>query len=131
MAEPIACPLCGGPTEEHEAYRDRACPKCGLCAPPDVLERIEGQATGLAAFRVLDAEQRQRIAALEAELAQLKHPAHVLAEAERLLRAVFGGYGKVDIKSFGVRTFEAWLHEDVSARSLADAYAKLTGGDRG
>jgi hypothetical protein len=93
MAEPIACPLCGGPTEEHEAYRDRACPKYGLSAPPDVLEKLrvaeEQRRTycdDIVTVSRLNAEQAARLRALEAELARLKQPERVLAEAERLLR---------------------------------------------
>lgn len=81
----VTCPLCNGPTEEHEAYRDRACPKCGLSAPPDVLERIRGLtylANDLKSCQRVGTElcreqgrHLERIAALEAELAQLKQPA--------------------------------------------------------
>jgi hypothetical protein len=107
----VNCPLCNGPTEEHEAYRDRACPRCGLAAPTDVLERI-------AKLRELDADAEiraltdtelahalgascdvgkgrlcslihhasRRLEALEAEVARLKRPAHVLADATRVWR---------------------------------------------
>lgn len=144
MANDIACPLCNGPTEEHEAYRDRACPRCGLAAPPDVLERIAALAACLGktaeTFRdstnesiatsadlqetrrinrnlvqrngtLADENARhiERLRALEAELAQLKQPAHVLAEA-----------------------VEAWRHrcpcDCRECQGLCEAYANLTGG---
>lgn len=59
MASDITCPLCNGPTEEHEAYRDLACPACGLSAPPSVMERIRTLATN---GRIVDEMRAQRAA---------------------------------------------------------------------
>jgi hypothetical protein len=135
MASDIPCPLCTGPTEEHEAYRDLACPKCGLCAPPDVIERIRSladasdravtiadEATGPHPVQTADEaltciergwfEMRLSVAAIEADLARLKQPAHVLAEA-----------------------VEAWRRrcpcDCRECQGLCQAYAQLTGGRDG
>jgi chromosome segregation ATPase len=80
-----------------------------------------------------------RLAAADrAEHAQLKQPAHVLGEAERLLREreVFTVL-LTDIVAPGAATrHETQLrarksHRDTSASTLADAYALLTGGGDG
>lgn len=52
MSTPVTCPLCSGPTEEHEQYRDLACPACGLAGPRDVLERIAKMRADLEQERV-------------------------------------------------------------------------------
>lgn len=76
------CPLCTTEAVQHLEYDaerdDWACPNCGLCAPTPVMERVRDMVDRL--------ETRDEyVSTLEAELARLKQPAHVLAEAERLL----------------------------------------------
>lgn len=138
MAE-VTCPLCNGPTEEHEQYRDRACPKCGLSAPPDVLERIRALATSgrltdeLRAQRAMstgcaNCDERLKdsnawlvkLEAAERELARLKQPAHVLAEAERLLRAVL--VNRVTLSSTQGASVVDYMGARSHAVSLAEAY---------
>ncbi len=71
----------------------------------------------------------ERIAALEAELAQLKQPAHVLAEAERLLRSVCAldvFFRECEVHLSCLKTDDTWSQSE--GESLAEAYAKLTGG---
>lgn len=82
------------------------------------------------------AELRQRIAALEAELAQLKQPHVVLAEAERLLTDA--EVEAADFPAPADRRAMADVVElckrdgtHVAGYSLAEAYAKLTGGRDG
>lgn len=77
-----------------------------------------------------DRGERESVAArwfasYRAELtAELMKPENVLREAERLLRESSGGYCKVDIRSHSVRIEDAWLHDNVSGRTLPDVYAE-------
>lgn len=70
----------------------------------------------------------ERIAALEAELAQLKQPAHVLAEAERLVLSVSSD-GMLDVHfRIGAVVISPWSDAEARGTTLAEAYAKLRGG---
>lgn len=83
---------------------------------------------------------RRRADAAEAELAQLKQPAHVLAEAERLLReadvsrvAFSRKRGlNVTVEQFGTLSdLNLDRYPTTSEDDLSLAYAKLTGGRDG
>ena len=116
------CPLCGPaqPMEHDAECDDFACPECGLCAPADEVERLE--------IRLA------RVEVLEAEVARLKQPEVVLAEAERLLREAVGlaaVYGaEVYLSANGCTSIygEAGNVDGHHGDSLAEAYAAITRG---
>lgn len=121
----MMCPLCASPTEAEQAYGDRACPRCGLAAPPDVLERIAQAVADAAALT--PAYERGKRDALQ--------PAHVLDAAERLLRGALPHAGYIEVAFFGESVAISDRYDGIPVApempSLAEAYAKLKGGDHG
>lgn len=145
MADPITCPNCAAAMEADRDHRDFACANCGLAGPADVLAKLRATAVRLMASRSarirtqdVAADAFTRIYVLQTERDALKTPAHVLGEAERLLREA--GALRADLDGpphdFGdfVTLWTANMSDPESARggvdffsqdTLAEAYAKL------
>ena len=127
----MPCPNCGHDPMEHvPGCNDYACSECGLCAPSPTLAVWR-------ADRLVIASLRRQLSEQEAEMATLKTPAHVLAEAERLLRerdvsrVAFSRKRGLNVTAEQFAACDPLAFPTTSGDTLAEAYAALTGGRDG
>lgn len=154
MSDPCPCPMpgCAGEMATSE-WGDLACPTCGCAGPEGVIDAIAFNHRKLdAALLTLGCVEETMgalarhlgytgkagdIEALAAHIEAMRSPAGVLAEAERLLREA-GAVGAAICDAAAGKPASVCLSHGLDeggramhgtwAPSLAEAYAKLTGG---